>query len=118
MAFFIMQIVIVLGLLFTSIILFALEKMSVDIITLMLLMALVLTGILKPYEAFTGFSNEIIVILASIFVISGALALEPSCLLVYGPGKYRFLDFIKVGMLLSIILLAVILIMVPMIWPM
>lgn len=68
-----MQIAIVLGLLFTSIILFALEKISVDIITLMLLMALVLTGILKPHEAFAGFSNEIIVILASIFVISGSL---------------------------------------------
>jgi Na+/H+ antiporter NhaD/arsenite permease-like protein len=32
-----------------------------------------LTGILSPGEAFAGFASEIIVILASIFVISGAL---------------------------------------------
>lgn len=68
-----MQIAIVLGLLILSIVLFAMEKISVDIITLMLLIALVVAGILKPEEAFAGFSNDIIVILASIFVLSGAL---------------------------------------------
>ena len=68
-----MQIAIVLGLLILSIVLFALEKISIDIITLMLLIALVVAGILKPEEAFAGFSNEIIIILASIFVLSGAL---------------------------------------------
>ncbi|HBG19313.1 MAG TPA: potassium transporter TrkA [Desulfobulbaceae bacterium] len=68
-----MQIAIVLGLLILSIVLFAMEKISIDIITLMLLIALVVTGILKPEEAFAGFSNEIIIILASIFILSGAL---------------------------------------------
>lgn len=42
---------------------------------------------------------------------------EPSCILVYGPGKYRFSDFLKVGGGLSAIALAVILIMVPWFWP-
>ena len=42
---------------------------------------------------------------------------EPSCILVYGPGKYRFSDFLKVGGGLSVIALAVILIMVPFFWP-
>ncbi len=68
-----MQIAIVLGLLVLAIVLFATEKFSVDIITLLLLSALILTGILTPEEAFRGFSSEIIVILISIFVISGAL---------------------------------------------
>ena len=68
-----MQIAIVLGLLALSIVLFSMERISVDVITLLLLIALVLTGILTPAEALAGFSNEIIVILASIFVISGAL---------------------------------------------
>ncbi len=68
-----MQIVIVLGLLVLAIILFALETISVDVITLLLLMGLVTSGILTPGEAFAGFSNDIIVILASIFIISGAL---------------------------------------------
>jgi len=34
---------------------------------------LVISGILTPSESFAGFSNEIIVILASVFVLSGAL---------------------------------------------
>jgi di/tricarboxylate transporter len=68
-----MQIAIVLGLLVIAVALFAMEKLSVDIITLLLLVALVVTGILKPDEAFAGFSNDIIIILGSIFVISGAL---------------------------------------------
>lgn len=64
---------IVLGLLVVTIVLFAIEKLSVDVVTLIMLVALVLSGILTPEEAFAGFANEIIVILASIFVISGAL---------------------------------------------
>ncbi|WP_242927331.1 SLC13 family permease [Pontibacter vulgaris] len=43
---------------------------------------------------------------------------EPSCILVYSPGKYRFSDFIKIGAPLTFLLVIVILIMVPIIWPM
>lgn len=68
-----MQIAIVLILLVVAIILFARETFSVDIITLMLLIALVLSRTLTPEEAFAGFSTDIIIILASIFVISGAV---------------------------------------------
>lgn len=42
---------------------------------------------------------------------------EPSCILVYGPGKYRFSDFIKVGGGLTLVMLIVILAMVPVFWP-
>ena len=42
---------------------------------------------------------------------------EPSCILVYGPGKYRFADFIKVGGGLTLVMLIVILTMVPTFWP-
>jgi di/tricarboxylate transporter len=45
----------------------------VDIITLLLLVGLIVTGILTPEEAFSGFSNDIIIILVSIFVLSGAM---------------------------------------------
>lgn len=43
--------------------------------------------------------------------------LEPSCLMVYGPGRYRFADFLKVGSLLTIIIGVIALVMVPRIWP-
>lgn len=42
---------------------------------------------------------------------------EPSCLLIYGPGKYRFSDFFKVGSGLAVITLVIILVMVPWYWP-
>ena len=63
----------VLALLVIAIALFATERISVDIITFLLLIALVISGILVPQEAFAGFSNDIIIILGAIFVISGAL---------------------------------------------
>jgi di/tricarboxylate transporter len=43
--------------------------------------------------------------------------LEPSCLIVYGPGRYRFLDFIKVGSLLTLVIYAIAIVLVPLIWP-
>src|ERR1041384_2465841 len=70
-----MQIAIVLGLLLVAIVLFAKEVISVDLLTLLLLIVLVQTKILTPDEAFQGFSSDIIVILGSIFVMTGALQL-------------------------------------------
>lgn len=43
--------------------------------------------------------------------------LEPSCLMVYGPGRYRFLDFVKVGALLTILIYVIAIVLVPRIWP-
>jgi len=43
--------------------------------------------------------------------------LEPSCLMVYGPGGYRFMDFLKVGALLTMLIYLIAIIMVPLIWP-
>src|ERR1044072_8676986 len=63
----------VLGLLVAVVVVFAREKIPVDVATLSLLSILVLTRILTVEEAFSGFSNEIIVILGAIFLLSGAL---------------------------------------------
>lgn len=38
-------------------------------------------------------------------------------LMVYGPGNYRFTDFFKVGFLLQLVLWIVVIILVPVIWP-
>jgi di/tricarboxylate transporter len=43
--------------------------------------------------------------------------LEPSCLMVYGPGRYRFSDFFKVGLPLTVLIYAAAILMVPVIWP-
>ena len=43
--------------------------------------------------------------------------LEPACLMVYGPGNYRFFDFFKVGALLTILIFVIAVVMVPWLWP-
>jgi di/tricarboxylate transporter len=43
---------------------------------------------------------------------------EPSCILVYGPGKYKFIDFVKLGGIITILLMIVIYFGVLMLWPM
>ena len=43
--------------------------------------------------------------------------LEPACVLVYTPGRYRFLDFLKVGSILTIAVFVVVIWLVPKFWP-
>jgi di/tricarboxylate transporter len=43
--------------------------------------------------------------------------LEPSCLMVYGPGRYRFIDFFRVGGFLTVIIYLIAIFLVPLIWP-
>jgi di/tricarboxylate transporter len=43
--------------------------------------------------------------------------LEPSCLMVYGPGRYKFADFLKVGSVLTILIYLVAIFLVPHFWP-
>jgi len=43
--------------------------------------------------------------------------LEPSCVMVYGAGRYRFADFIKVGALLTLLIYIVAIALVPIFWP-
>lgn len=43
--------------------------------------------------------------------------LEPACLMVYGPGRYRFIDFFKVGGLLTVVIYLLAIILTPLIWP-
>jgi len=42
--------------------------------------------------------------------------LEPACLMVYGPGHYRFTDFLRVGAGLTVLVYAIAILLVPLIW--
>lgn len=42
--------------------------------------------------------------------------LEPACVLVYTPGRYRFFDFVKVGSILTVIVFIVVIALVPIFW--
>jgi di/tricarboxylate transporter len=43
--------------------------------------------------------------------------LEPACLMVYGPGRYRFMDFLKVGGMLTVAVFLIAIILTPLLWP-
>jgi len=68
------QIAIVLALLLVALILFASERIPIDIVSLILVLLLVVTGILKASEAFAGFGNDIVITIAGLFILTGGLA--------------------------------------------
>ena len=43
--------------------------------------------------------------------------LEPASVLVYGPGRYRFVDFIRVGLPLTIVVFIISIFLIPVFWP-
>jgi di/tricarboxylate transporter len=60
-------------------------------------------------------SLSILVTLAA--SLSFLTPLEPACLLVYGPGRYRFGDFVRVGLPLTLISATMLIWLVPIFWP-
>ncbi len=66
----------------------------------------------------TGYNPRTFVMMIAIAASCSYLTpLEPSCLMVYGPGQYRFRDFLKVGGLLTVAVALIALVMVPIVWP-
>lgn len=64
---------IVLGVMLGSFVLFVSEVVAVDLIGLMVISVLLVTGVLEPNEALSGFSNEALVTVAAMFVLSAGL---------------------------------------------
>jgi di/tricarboxylate transporter len=62
-----------LGILLFAIIFFITEWLRVDVVALIVVIALMLTGLLKPSEAIAGFSNPVVLTIASLFVIGGGV---------------------------------------------
>jgi di/tricarboxylate transporter len=80
--------------------------------------ALVLLPVALSSAASLGVSDRPFVIAITLAAsLSFITPLEPSCLLVYGPGRYRFRDFTIVGGPLTLMLMGVVLVMVPWLWP-
>lgn len=63
----------VLGLLLTSIVLFILNKPRMDVVALLVILALPLTGILTLDETLAGFSDPNVLLIAALFVIGQGL---------------------------------------------
>jgi len=56
-----------------ALLLFISEKIRIDLVALMVLVSLVLTGLISVDEAFSGFASPAVVTVWSVFIISGAL---------------------------------------------
>lgn len=67
------EIVITLAIALLAVYLFAAEKLSVDLVALLIMGVLLISGIISPSEGISGFSNPATVTVASMFVISAAL---------------------------------------------
>ncbi len=67
------QMLFVFGVLVVSFVLMVWEKLSLDIIAMLVFSALLAAGILTPREAFRVFANEAAITVASMFILSAAL---------------------------------------------
>jgi di/tricarboxylate transporter len=61
------------AILIASILLLLTEWIRIDLVAILIILALSLSGVLEPEEALSGFSSEPAIMLAAIFVLSGAL---------------------------------------------
>ncbi|WP_224995651.1 SLC13 family permease [Cesiribacter sp. SM1] len=64
---------ITLGITLIAVILFATEKLSIDLVALLIIVALVFSGVISPEEGVAGFSNPATITVAFMFVLSAAL---------------------------------------------
>jgi di/tricarboxylate transporter len=67
------QIISTIAVILLAIFLFVTEKLSVDLIGLVIICALVITGVISPVEGIQGFSNTATITVAFMFVMSAAL---------------------------------------------
>jgi di/tricarboxylate transporter len=56
-----------------SVVLFFTEWIRIDLTAILIILVLSLTGLLEPEEALSGFSSEPAILLASVFVLNGAM---------------------------------------------
>ena len=56
-----------------SVVLFASGKVRSDIVALCVLIALLISHILTPAEALSGFSNSVVIMMAGLFIVGGAI---------------------------------------------
>jgi di/tricarboxylate transporter len=65
--------ILVLGILAGAVVLFVSEKLRVDVVAMIVLVALVVTGLVTVEEAFSGFASPAVVTVWAVFIVSGGL---------------------------------------------
>lgn len=73
-----------------AMVLFILEKLSVDVIALGIIVVLVLSGVISPEQGFQGFANEAVLTVMAMFILSAAI-IHTNAIEHIGPTITRFL---------------------------
>jgi di/tricarboxylate transporter len=67
------EIALTLGIILAAIILFATEKVRVDLVALLVLIAVSITGLVSKEEVFLGFANSAVITIWAVYIVSGGL---------------------------------------------
>lgn len=67
------QIGLTLFIIFAAVVLFASEKLRVDVIALLVLISVTLTGLIEPAQAFSGFASPAVITVWAVYIVSGGL---------------------------------------------
>ncbi len=67
------EIVFVLGLTVVAVVLFVTEKLSTDIVAILVMVALLVSGVLSPSEGLAGFANTATITVGAMFVLSAGI---------------------------------------------
>ena len=104
-----LEIALVLGLVVSAVILFATEKLPVDLTAMIIMGAMLLSGIITPQDAIGGFSNPATVTVGAMFILSAALFKTGAINLLGGTlgrlGKFNFW-LVLIAMMLMVGLLS------------
>src|SRR5690625_4911246 len=68
-----MDMIITFSILIITIVLFMSSRIRADLVALLALIALVVTGILEPTEALAGFANTVVIMIAGLFIVGAGL---------------------------------------------
>ncbi len=95
------DIILVLSILGISLVLFVTERIRMDVVSLLVLCALALSGLVSPADAFSGFSNPAVITVWAMFILSDGLSragiadvIGRSVLRVAGQGEARMIAVI------------------------
>ncbi len=68
-----LEIGLTLSIILMALVLFATERLRVDVIALMVLLAVALTGLIEPEQVFAGFANPAVITVWAVYIVSGGL---------------------------------------------
>lgn len=91
-----------------------------DVVALCSMLALVLMWIITPQEGLSGFSSPVVVMIG-VTVSASMCFMSPTATtpnaMVMSVGRYSFMDYVRVGLPLQVIILVAMVWLIPMIYP-